>query len=211
MSTLRAASESPHDSISILWSNWEKNSRRWKSWWQLLQKTAFSLDDRVVCSSPCRIWPNLQKNVSWLCPALMITPKGKTLFLTRPEQYWGIIGQTQASLLHSWHGVVLSTTSSEPYFRVSWLVLYVANCSKLSFLRSIFSITFPFNFHSTGQYIRMMAFHMLAFYPFAPQFNFIDKHKIPLPSSCVPWPPQTDPPTVLGCISPAIMRGNDEN
>ena len=208
MSTLRAASESPHDSISILWSNWEKTVEDGKADDNFCKR----LDDRVVCSSPCRIWPNLQKNVCWLCPALMITPKGKTLFLTKPEHYWGMIGQTQASLLHSWHGVVFSTTSSEPYFRVSWLVLYVANCSKLSFLRSIFSITFPFNFHSTGQYIRMMAFHMLAFYPFAPQFNFIDKqHKIPLPSSCVPWPPQTDPPPVLGCISPAIMRGNNEN
>ena len=47
----------------------------------------------------------------------MITPKGKTLFLTRPEQYWGIIGQTQASLLRRWHG------RGRFFYNIKWTLL----------------------------------------------------------------------------------------
>ena len=56
-----------------------------------------------VCLSPCRKWPNTQKNGCWLPPSDHI--QSKTLFQTRQDQEKGMNGP--ASLLHSWRWVLL--------------------------------------------------------------------------------------------------------
>ena len=56
-----------------------------------------------VCLSPCRKWPNTQKNGCWLPPSDHI--QSKTLFQTRQDQEKGMNGP--ACLLHSWRWVLL--------------------------------------------------------------------------------------------------------
>ena len=73
---------------------------------QLLQKTAFSLvksrlalwDRLVVWLSPCQKYTGTHRKMVVDCP-LLIT----SIFQTRPDQRWRIIGQS--SLLHSWHWI----------------------------------------------------------------------------------------------------------
>ena len=58
--------------------------------------------------SPCRKWPNTQKNGCWLPPSDHI--QRKTLFQTRQDQEKGMNGP--ASLLHSWRWVLFHRFSS---------------------------------------------------------------------------------------------------
>ena len=53
--------------------------------------------------SACRKWSNTHGNGCWLCPSYQI--QSETLFQTRQDQERGMNGQ--ASLLHSWHWVLL--------------------------------------------------------------------------------------------------------
>ena len=76
----------------------------------------------------CPKWPKNRKMVV-VCP-IVITSIGDTLFQTRPDQEWGIIGQ--ASLLHGWHWV-LSFYDSFDESRTVYLVLLSSASSSKSY------------------------------------------------------------------------------
>ena len=84
----------------------------------------------VVCSSPCRKWPNNRK-MPVDCP-IVITSMVDTLSHTRPDQKRGKIGQ--GSLLHSWHWVLfldLFQKLHQTYFSVLVTSRGSANAQRL--------------------------------------------------------------------------------